>query len=170
LLVAAADAAGAQSPHRLRCAGEPSAAAAAGPLGDAGRPHGNACADLLDAGHQRMLRMRAWHADYLRSTRAVRVAYAPVLAYLRGNGTSNDPAPACRLLAEEAAQVLVDAERLRSPDERLGYPLTRAFASLRDVGLACGRHQDGVARVEADHVEGYLSRAAEVLAGYGLRP
>jgi hypothetical protein len=128
------------------------------------------CGDVLDGKYRLAMRMRAWHADYRRWTRAVRVAYAPVLAFLRGSAGSLDPAPACRRLAEETSRALAEPERFRSPDERLSHPLLRAFTSLRDLGLACSRHQDAVARAEADNAQGYLARAAEVLHGYGLRP
>ena len=170
LLVAGTGAGAAEPLTRLRCAAGPPAAAAGETAAAARGGRGSACGDVLDGKYRRAMQMRAWHAEYLRWTRPVRLAYAPVLAFLRGGGGNLDAASACRLLAEETSRALADPERFRSPDERLSHPLLRAFTSLRDAGLACSRHHDAVARAEADNAQGYLARAAQVLDGYGLQP
>ncbi len=127
--------------------------------------------DLFLARRRMAAAMASWHAAYRQWARPVKVAYAPVLAALRGGGGLG-PAEAadCRRLAEAAANAVASPARFQAPDERLARPLLDAFTSLRDTGFACARGDRAAARAQVETTQRLLAEAAAVLAAYDLRP
>ncbi|HEV8630027.1 MAG TPA: hypothetical protein VGV61_06890, partial [Thermoanaerobaculia bacterium] len=129
-----------------------------------------ASSDRFHGGAQLPAAMAAWHAQYLQWAKPVKAAYGPVLAYVHGETRGADPTGACRRLSDAATAALASPQRFEAPDRRLTRPLLLAFTSLRDLGLACGRAEDAVARAQSAKTQQLLGEAAAVLAVYGLRP
>lgn len=110
-----------------------------------------------------------WHRYYTAAVREGKKSLRLVVGNYRGH-SSVPLGDACRKLAEESRKVLTDPKVFDSPDPIVKTTLSKTYQHFRLAATACTQGQTARVQHELDEAEGYLKRAAERLALFGLSP